>query len=178
MIAKLIVHGEDRAAALRRLTEALAEYEIVGVESNVAFLRRVVAHDAFANAKLDTGLIARHHAALFPPRSPLPARVLLAAALAEVLAIVERAATSARASADPYSPWGEVDPWWPNSASHKLRSPSATANRRIRSPCAEPTVDGVSPCRRNFMRLISRRRSIVATGACRSMPTARCSRPR
>ena len=58
MIAKLIVHGEDRAAALRRLAEALAAYEIVGVATNVAFLQRVVAHEAFASGNVDTGLIA------------------------------------------------------------------------------------------------------------------------
>jgi 3-methylcrotonyl-CoA carboxylase alpha subunit len=52
MIAKLVVHGEDRAAALRRMGEALADYEIAGVATNVAFLRRVIAHDAFASATL------------------------------------------------------------------------------------------------------------------------------
>jgi 3-methylcrotonyl-CoA carboxylase alpha subunit len=120
MIAKLIVHGEDRDSAVQRLGQALAEYEIVGVASNVAFLARVVAHDAFATAKLDTGLIARHHAALFPPLAPLSARALLTATLAEVVTVVERAAALARSSADPHSPWGDVDPWWPNSRRHAL----------------------------------------------------------
>ncbi|NDP43365.1 MAG: acetyl-CoA carboxylase biotin carboxylase subunit, partial [Aromatoleum sp.] len=84
MIAKLIAHGEDRAAALRRLAEALAEYEIVGVATNVAFLQRVVAHHAFASGDVDTGLIARHHDALFPPRTAVARDIVLAAALAEV----------------------------------------------------------------------------------------------
>ena len=88
MIAKLIVHGEDRPAALRRLAEALADFEIVGVATNVAFLRRVVAHEAFASGNVDTGLIARHQAALFPPPAPAPTTVLLAAALAEVRSLV------------------------------------------------------------------------------------------
>ena len=120
MIAKLVVHGEDRATALRRLADALAEYEIVGVATNIAFLQRVIAHDAFATATLDTGLIARHHAALFPPPLPATAHVLVAAALGETLALVERAAEAARTSGDPHSPWNDVDPWWPNSASHAL----------------------------------------------------------
>jgi propionyl-CoA carboxylase alpha chain len=71
MIAKLVVHGDDRAAALRRLAEALAGCEIVGVATNVAFLQRVVAHEAFASARRHR-LIARHHDALFP-RLPAPA---------------------------------------------------------------------------------------------------------
>src|SRR5262249_26006693 len=70
MIAKLIVHGGDRASALRRLREALADYEVVGVSTNVDFLQRVVAHEAFASGSVDTGLIARNHAALFPPLPP------------------------------------------------------------------------------------------------------------
>ena len=120
MIAKLVVHGEDRAAALRRMGEALADYEIAGVATNVAFLRRVIAHDAFASATLDTGLIARHHDALLPPASPPSPRMLLAAALAEALSLVARAGAAAHGARDPHSPWNDIDPWWPNSERHAL----------------------------------------------------------
>jgi 3-methylcrotonyl-CoA carboxylase alpha subunit len=120
MIAKLIVYGDDRDAALARLGDALADYEIVGVATNVAFLRRVVAHDAFASGNVDTGLIARNHAALFPPRVPAPPRALLAAALAEVQALVKDRRAAARISGDPHSPWHTVDSFWPNSGSHAL----------------------------------------------------------
>src|SRR5262249_6219081 len=85
MIAKLIVHGDDRETARQRLCDALAHCEIAGVGNNVAFLRRVVAHDAFAQAKVDTGFIARHYAQLLPSSTPVSKRVLIAAALAEVL---------------------------------------------------------------------------------------------
>jgi 3-methylcrotonyl-CoA carboxylase alpha subunit len=120
MIAKLIVHGEDRAAALRRLAEALAEVEIVGVATNVAFLQRVVAHQAFASGNVDTGLIARHHAALFPACGPTPGDVVLAAALAEVLGLAAAREAAASASGDAGSPWHAVDPWWPNSTCHAI----------------------------------------------------------
>ena len=121
MIAKLIVHGEDRPAALRRLAEALAEYEIVGVATNVAFLQRVVAHQAFASGAVDTGLIARHQAALFPAAAPVAADALLAAALGGDAGARRRSARPrARASGDPHSPWHAVDPWWANSARHAI----------------------------------------------------------
>ncbi len=120
MIAKLIVHGEDRPAALRRLAEALAEYEIVGVATNLAFLRRVVAHAAFASGHVDTGLIVRHQEALFPTPAPAGDDVLLAAALAETGALVRQRAAAARSSGDPHSPWHAVDPWWMNSARHAI----------------------------------------------------------
>jgi 3-methylcrotonyl-CoA carboxylase alpha subunit len=120
LIAKLIVHGEDRPAALRRLAEALAEYEIVGVATNVAFLQRVIAHEAFASGNVDTGLIARHQDALFPAAAPLGDDTLLAAALAETGALVRERAVAAGASGDPHSPWHAVDPWWVNSARHAI----------------------------------------------------------
>src|ERR1700687_4821954 len=61
MIAKLVVWGEDRKSALRRLRRALASYHVAGVTTNISFLQRVVAHPAFAEGRLDTGLISRHH---------------------------------------------------------------------------------------------------------------------
>ncbi|SUX56291.1 acetyl-CoA carboxylase biotin carboxylase subunit [Chromobacterium vaccinii] len=67
MIAKLIVWGETREAALRQMDAALAQYRIVGLSSNVSFLRRIVNHPSFSSGQVDTGLIARHHDALLPP---------------------------------------------------------------------------------------------------------------
>jgi len=117
MIAKLVVHGPDRAAALARLRQALAEVEIAGVTTNVAFLGRVAASRAFGAAELDTGLIERNHAELFQ-RSEISKQTLAAAAFAE-LAEEERVARErAAGSADPHSPWHAVDGWRLNEDSH------------------------------------------------------------
>jgi 3-methylcrotonyl-CoA carboxylase alpha subunit len=117
MIAKLIVHGADRSAALARLREALAETEVAGVTTNVAFLRRVVASRAFAAAELDTGLIERNRAELLQ-KEQTTNEILIAAAFAE-LGEEERAARErAAASADPHSPWHRVDGWRLNEDSH------------------------------------------------------------
>jgi acetyl/propionyl-CoA carboxylase alpha subunit len=64
--------GRDRAQALARLDAALRDTHIVGLHTNVAFLRRVVGSHAFATADLDTALIERERAALFepPPLAP------------------------------------------------------------------------------------------------------------
>jgi 3-methylcrotonyl-CoA carboxylase alpha subunit len=120
MIAKLIVRGEDRPAALRRLGEALAAYEIVGVATNVPLLQRIVASPAFASGHVDTGLIARHHAELFPKPTPASDDELLAAALADAEALAIARAAEARAAEDPHSPWHAVDPWWPSSEAHAI----------------------------------------------------------
>jgi 3-methylcrotonyl-CoA carboxylase alpha subunit len=67
MIAKLIVWGENRAAALQQLDAALAQYQVAGVTTNISFLRRIVQHHSFASGAVDTGLIARYQDALLPP---------------------------------------------------------------------------------------------------------------
>lgn len=64
MIAKVIVHGADRAEALRKLRVGLGEVEISGVTTNANFLRKLAAHAGFARGEVDTGLIARDLAQL------------------------------------------------------------------------------------------------------------------
>ena len=118
MIAKLIVHGEDRAAALAKLISALSATQIAGVTTNVEFLRRICESAAFANAELDTGLIERNRAELFRPRGPVPAEVLAAAALAELAHEEQTARERAQRSGDPHSPWHHVDGWRLNEESH------------------------------------------------------------
>ena len=82
MIAKLIVHGATRAEALARLDAALAQVHIVGVQTNVQFLRGVLATESFAQAKLDTALIERERAVLFD-REPLGLPLAVAAAVTQ-----------------------------------------------------------------------------------------------
>jgi 3-methylcrotonyl-CoA carboxylase alpha subunit len=120
LIAKLIAWGEDRPTALRRLKAALAAYRVAGVTTNVPFLQRVLAHEDFASARVDTGLIARNHAALLPPPSAPAERVLALAALGELAGLRDAAAARAHASGDPGSPWHQIDTWWLNSDQHAI----------------------------------------------------------
>ncbi|MDO9116097.1 MAG: acetyl/propionyl/methylcrotonyl-CoA carboxylase subunit alpha [Polaromonas sp.] len=97
MIAKLIVHGDNREQALARLDEALAQLHIVGLSTNVQFLRHVVQSRSFAQADLDTALIPREEAVLFnQEKLGLP----LAAAAAVALSLLEE---KAQETADPFS---------------------------------------------------------------------------
>jgi 3-methylcrotonyl-CoA carboxylase alpha subunit len=111
MIAKLIVHGADRADALRRMSEALAAYRIVGVQNNLAFLGRLVATESFSRAALDTALIEREQAALFPPAAVTPDAVWALAAAAELARERSAAQAAAQRAADPDSPWRALDGW-------------------------------------------------------------------
>jgi 3-methylcrotonyl-CoA carboxylase alpha subunit len=97
MVAKLIVHGATREEALARLDDALAQTRIVGLSTNVQFLRYVVRSPSFAKANLDTALIQREEAVLFK-QEPVGLAMAAAAAVAKAL-LDERAAEGA----DPFS---------------------------------------------------------------------------
>jgi 3-methylcrotonyl-CoA carboxylase alpha subunit len=115
MIAKLIVWDQSRELALSRMFQALAEYRIAGVANNVEFLSRLVASPAFVRADLDTALIERERAFLFPEHGEIPREAWLVAALATVLREEERAKAVAARGPDPYSPWHRLDGWRLNS---------------------------------------------------------------
>lgn len=97
MLAKAIATGADRAEALARLDALLAETSILGVETNVGFLRDLLAHPDVVAGDLDTGLLDR----LDPPAPAEPAREdLVAAALL-------------RHGAPGVTPWTVRDGWRP-----------------------------------------------------------------
>jgi acetyl-CoA/propionyl-CoA carboxylase biotin carboxyl carrier protein len=89
MLAKVIAYGEDRPTALRRLDRALAELEILGVATNAAFTRALLARPDIARGAMDTGLLERVLAGDDPqplvltvPEDLLPAAALAAAGTA------------------------------------------------------------------------------------------------
>jgi len=120
MIAKLIVWDDDRDHALGRMRTALAEFEVVGLTTNVDFLQRLVSCGAFDRADLDTGLIERHRDALFPERQPVADEVLALAVIAELEATAAGARARAALSGDPWSPWHATDGWRPNQDNHHV----------------------------------------------------------
>ncbi len=80
MIAKVIVHGRDRASALARLHAALARCHVAGCVTNAAFLARLARQADFRDGRVDTGLIERHLEQLVQPGNP-PREALVVAAL-------------------------------------------------------------------------------------------------
>ncbi len=84
MVAKLIVHGDTREQALARLDEALSQTRIVGLTTNVQFLRHIIRTESFATAKLDTALIQREEKALFA-QEPLGLALTAASVVAHTL---------------------------------------------------------------------------------------------
>ncbi|MFZ2123894.1 MAG: acetyl/propionyl/methylcrotonyl-CoA carboxylase subunit alpha [Rhodoferax sp.] len=102
MVAKVIVHGDTRAQALARLDDALAQTHIIGLTTNVQFLRHVLQSPSFAQANLDTGLIPREAAVLFN-QERVGLSLAAAADVAQTL-LDERAA-------EVNDPFGKTDGW-------------------------------------------------------------------
>ncbi len=95
MIAKIVVHGPDRAQAIAKMREALVHTRVKGLTTNLSFLRRVVSDADFAAGDIDTGFIGRHLDALtlpWPDAEPDAGAV----------------------SADPTSPWNDIGGFWLN----------------------------------------------------------------
>ena len=96
MIAKLIVWGTTRDAAIGQLKSALLDYEVVGVATNLGLLRAIAGSPAFLAADLDTGFIARH----IGPALPDDGAEMVCVAAAALAVLADRAVA---ASSDPWS---------------------------------------------------------------------------
>jgi 3-methylcrotonyl-CoA carboxylase alpha subunit len=111
MIAKLIVWDRTRADALQRMREALAQCDVAGPKSNIAFLERLVRHSAVVEGRIDTGYLDRQLSEFLPRDADIDAGTLFAAATAALLDEEDRARRLARASGDPHSPWHDAGGW-------------------------------------------------------------------
>lgn len=107
MIAKLVVWGDTRDQALGLLRQALSDYHIDGVSTNIGFLHKVASHSAFAEAQLTTNFIDKHSVALFTQSKSDLTPYLAHCALAVTLKISD-ASTDEQ---DQDSPWSSLSNW-------------------------------------------------------------------
>jgi acetyl-CoA/propionyl-CoA carboxylase biotin carboxyl carrier protein len=134
MLAKIIAHGPDRPAAIRRLDGALAAMVTLGVVTNVAFLRALLADPDVRAGRLDTGLIERRAGGVVG--TEVPADVLAAAGLARLLELEPSAEV-----VDPFDlpgGWRLGEPAW---VSWRLRRPGGDAvDVRVRGRACQAEV--------------------------------------
>jgi len=149
MLAKVIAHGPDRETALRRLDGALVDTSILGVPTNVAFLRALLRHPAVAAGELDTGLVERALADLVDDAIPEP--VYAVAALQRVLALesgIGAERTSPEAVADPWDipgGWRLGEPAWSTWRFELSGHEPVDVRVRGRASAAEVAVGGAEP---------------------------------
>jgi acetyl/propionyl-CoA carboxylase alpha subunit len=100
LLAKVIAHGDDRRTALDVLANALDETEVLGVRTNLPFLRALIARLGERDVRVDTELVERELARLVPESAPAPDEAYAVAAAA--------IATAAR---QPHDPWTATGAW-------------------------------------------------------------------
>ncbi|KAK4508839.1 uncharacterized protein ATC70_013462 [Mucor velutinosus] len=124
MISKLIVHGENRNDALRRFRRALEQYQVVGLNTNISFIKTVAEHPEFIKGEVETGFIQQYEKDLFKDAgAPDPTTLALAASALRLKEIDN----IKKSSHDPYSPWNtQTDSFRINNINH--REFSVTAN--------------------------------------------------
>jgi len=110
LLAKLIALAETREGARRRAVAALRRFAVLGIETNIPFLVRVLEHEAFREGLIDTGFLDGPGAGLAAPLQPDPARLRAAAAAAAVHAPRGWAAASVPNAATP-DPWTSLGNW-------------------------------------------------------------------
>jgi acetyl-CoA carboxylase biotin carboxylase subunit len=105
MISKLVVWGEDRAHALGRMRRALDEYQVRGIETNLAFHRRCLRQAAFCEGDYDTGFIARNARELTPGAGDAEIDAAVIAAALDTLLTAAPAAAAGAAATSEMSTW-------------------------------------------------------------------------
>jgi acetyl-CoA/propionyl-CoA carboxylase biotin carboxyl carrier protein len=133
MLAKVIAWGPDRAAALHRLDRALADTALLGVGTNTAFLRGLLADDDVRAGRLDTELVDRRLSTLVS--SDVPAEFFLAAALDRLLEL--------QPAGSVVDPWDVPDGWrmgGSGGVTFRLKSGQAKAVVRVQGTPADATV--------------------------------------
>ncbi|EGC36023.1 methylcrotonyl-CoA carboxylase [Dictyostelium purpureum] len=104
MIAKLVVWHEDREKALRYLRNSLDEYHIIGLNTNINFLKRLSTHPAFVKGEVETGFIPIHRESLMAPQEPMSNDTIALAAVSLLLKDI----ASQKTKEDPTSPWSSL----------------------------------------------------------------------
>ena len=115
MIAKLIVHADNRTAALAKLKLALQQYQILGLSTNLGFLTRLAASPELIAGDFDTGFIATHREYLLADHAEQLNRALVLAAAAMLPALGIRVSSTNAGSA-----WDTRDHWRMNLNSNQV----------------------------------------------------------
>lgn len=128
LIAKLIVWGKDREAARQTLIEALQNFYISGVTTNLNFLQTIARHLEFSHANIHTHFLEQHQTTL-PPTPPITHEVIGSTCLYWLL----KQTLSHASSQSFYSPWAIHDAWQLNlpatqKFSFELEGESVTVN--------------------------------------------------
>ncbi|MBV6449638.1 MAG: Acetyl-/propionyl-coenzyme A carboxylase alpha chain [Anaerolineales bacterium] len=103
LLAKLIVHSENRETAIQKMQAALREFVAHGVTTNIDFMQAVLSHPDFANGNVSTKWVEDRFK--WNPPAETSFESLIAAALADTLVPSSKSQVSSSNEHDPFSPW-------------------------------------------------------------------------
>ncbi len=105
MISKVIVHAPTRAEAIRRMIAALGDYTILGLTTNIAYLRDLLNHPVFREEGATTHFIPQYMGDWHPAADTLTDEALIAMAISDLLSHQKAEAASPIVAGDPFNPW-------------------------------------------------------------------------
>lgn len=110
MLAKLIVSSENRHESIDKMIWALSHYLVLGVTTNIAFLKKVLEHSEFRKGNITTHFIDNHFKEWMVAKRKLPIDAVIALAVYDAIH-TKREEIVRYKEADPHSPWKHVGRW-------------------------------------------------------------------
>ncbi len=110
MLAKLVVSSENREECINKMIWALSRYVVLGVTTNISFLKKVLSHDEFKKGNITTHFIDNHFKDWMSAKEGLPVEALIALAVYDSMHTRAQEIVRYKES-DPHSPWKHVGRW-------------------------------------------------------------------
>ncbi len=110
MLAKLVVSSENREECINKMIWALSRYVVLGVTTNISFLKKVLSHDEFKKGNITTHFIDNHFKDWMSAKEGLPVEALIALAVYDSMHTKAQEIVRYKES-DPHSPWKHVGRW-------------------------------------------------------------------
>jgi acetyl-CoA carboxylase biotin carboxylase subunit len=112
LLAKLVVWGESREAAIRRMAGALGEYRVVGLPTSIPFHQWLMGHEAFRRGDYDTSFLVDHFSLAEPDReADRPLAALVAVLLSHEQRLRTRLAATSGGEANGEAGWRSDRAW-------------------------------------------------------------------
>jgi acetyl-CoA carboxylase biotin carboxylase subunit len=113
MLAKLIVYDQNREDAIQKMLWALTNYVVLGVTTNITFLKEIIKHEAFKRGEITTHFIDDNIRDWSLTKEGLPLEALVAASLYDVIhaSVSGEPRITHAAESDPHSPWKHSKKW-------------------------------------------------------------------
>jgi acetyl-CoA carboxylase biotin carboxylase subunit len=110
MLAKLITYAENRSDNINKMIWALSHYIILGVTTNISFLKEVLSHDQFRKGNVTTHFIENYFKDWTTTKDGLPIEAIIALAVYDSIHTKSQEIVRYK-EADPHSPWKHVGRW-------------------------------------------------------------------